>query len=277
MDGLLQRLGRQTRGRDKYRRGLITAFLRYPQQLRNKIIIILHISTMFAFRGVAATRTVLTSSKKIFFSPKRTVVTMSPLPYDVLGGVPPLISPKSLQLHYHNFCTGFCKTANDCIQGTPMDTLDRIIIIGKAKIDASSSLLYHSLGSVLNHELFFRSITPGGSPLPINTRRLIEANFGTVDELKRRFNKSAAATFSNGWTFLVVRDGRLEILNSRDGATAYGEKGVVPIACLDLWEHAYITDFEYRRNDYISRFWDVVDWQAIENRLNEKIPDIWLY
>eukprot|EP00026_Physarum_polycephalum_P016287 Phypoly_transcript_17163.p1 GENE.Phypoly_transcript_17163~~Phypoly_transcript_17163.p1 ORF type:complete len:112 (+),score=8.85 Phypoly_transcript_17163:451-786(+) len=108
-----------------------------------------------------------------------------------------------------------------------------------------------------------------------NVKRLICANYGTVEEFKRRFNQHAGATFSNGWTFLVIRDGRLEIMNCRDGATPYAEKGVWPIACIDLWEHAYFTDYQNRRNEYINRFWDVADWKAIEDRINEQMPQIW--
>eukprot|EP01111_Echinosteliopsis_oligospora_P017847 TRINITY_DN788_c0_g1_i1.p1 TRINITY_DN788_c0_g1~~TRINITY_DN788_c0_g1_i1.p1 ORF type:complete len:246 (-),score=55.35 TRINITY_DN788_c0_g1_i1:10-747(-) len=207
---------------------------------------------------------------------KRTFYTLQPLKYPIEDGVLPFISPTSLNTHYHHVNLSYCKLVNDLIMGKEgLNAMSPKDLIARVKYDASDALLYHSLGSVLNHVLFFESIKPGGAKMSSDMQKLIELNYGNVEEFQRRFNRNANSIFGNGWTFLVLREGRLEIINTKDGATVYGEEGIEPLLCLDVWEHSYFQDYENRRSDYVARFWKVVDWSEVERKIKNLTPDIW--
>ena len=96
----------------------------------------------------------------------------------------------------------------------------------------------------------------------------INDNYGSYDNFKVEFSKAAATRFGSGWAWLCVENGRLNICSTanQDNPLMQGECGGTPILCLDVWEHAYYLNYQNRRPDYISAFFNVIDWVEVNNR-----------
>lgn len=94
----------------------------------------------------------------------------------------------------------------------------------------------------------------------------IDRDFGSFDQFKERFAQAAAGLFGSGWTWLVSdEDGNLSIVSESNAGNPM-RKGLNPLLCIDVWEHAYYIDYRNRRPDFIDNFWKIVDWKVVEER-----------
>ena len=122
-------------------------------------------------------------------------------------------------------------------------------------------------GGYLNHCMFWEVMGPNGGGAPTGELALaIDASFGSLDAMKEKFAKAAATRFGSGWAWLCVNNGTLEICSSanQDNPLMPGVGcGGYPIMGLDVWEHAYYLNYQNRRPDYISAFWNVVNWEVV--------------
>ncbi len=129
--------------------------------------------------------------------------------------------------------------------------------------------LRNNAGGFYNHLLFWNLLTP--EPKPLNEGKLKEAivrDFGSIEEFKTKFEDAAKSRFGNGWAWLVYTDQKkLVISSTANQDNPYMDvaeiKGI-PIIGLDVWEHAYYLKYQNRRPDYVSAFWNVIDWEAVE-------------
>ena len=99
----------------------------------------------------------------------------------------------------------------------------------------------------------------------------MESAFGSVDELKTKFNAAAAGRFGSGWAWLAVKDGKLIVTstpNQDNPLMQVADDPSIPVLGLDVWEHAYYLKYQNRRPEYISAFWNVVNWEQV--RLGKK-------
>ena len=99
-----------------------------------------------------------------------------------------------------------------------------------------------------------------------DVKSAIESSFGSVDELKTKFNAAAAARFGSGWAWLAVKDGKLIVTstpNQDNPLMSVADDPSIPILGLDVWEHAYYLKYQNRRPEYISAFWNVVNWEQV--------------
>ena len=129
-------------------------------------------------------------------------------------------------------------------------------------------------GGALNHALFWNWMAPAnssntGGPSPA-LRSAIEASFGSVDAFKTAFNAAASGVFGSGWAWLVLKpDGKLAVTSTPNQANPLmagvvgGESAGIPLLGLDVWEHAYYLKYQTKRPDYISAWWNVVNWQRV--------------
>lgn len=99
-----------------------------------------------------------------------------------------------------------------------------------------------------------------GEPL----RAALSLHFGSEERFKSRFMQHAMAVFGSGYTWLVDNDGQLQVVNTFNGQTVYGRPRVTPLLVCDVWEHAYWTDFEDRRAEYLNNWWKIIDWEFVE-------------
>jgi len=207
---------------------------------------------------------------------KRTIYTLRGLPYNSDEGVAPVLTKRALELHYKGHAVRVINHANDMVQGEhPIDLFTKVEALAESKKDAKQFFRYQCIGHVLNHDLYFASIVPGGEPMSSVMTEIIIDNFRSVQEFKSRFIRTANSLMGSGWVFLVVREGRLEILTTREGGTTFGDPTIFPLLALDLWEHAYVYDFHENREEYVNKFWLAIDWGAVEKRLKEIPRDVW--
>ncbi|WMT58829.1 superoxide dismutase [Truepera radiovictrix] len=122
-------------------------------------------------------------------------------------------------------------------------------------------------GGHLNHALWWRWVAPGGSREPVGrSAERIAETFGDLEGLKEPFNAAADARFGSGWAWLVVDEsGRLSVLSTPNQDHPISQ-GLVPLLGLDVWEHAYYLSYRNRRPEYINAFWEVVNWDAVEEQ-----------
>jgi Fe-Mn family superoxide dismutase len=121
-------------------------------------------------------------------------------------------------------------------------------------------------GGHWNHSLFWQLMTPNGSGAPSgDVADGINAAFGSFDKFKEQFNAAGLGRFGSGWAWLVDNGGKLEITSTpnQDNPLMEGRKAVLGV---DVWEHAYYLKYQNRRADYLSAWWNVVNWDEV-NRL----------
>jgi Fe-Mn family superoxide dismutase len=114
-------------------------------------------------------------------------------------------------------------------------------------------------------------MTPSKNDIPASLKAAIEKDFGSVDAFKETFGKAAKTRFGSGWAWLSVgSNGKLFVSSTANQDNplmdVVDEKGT-PILCLDVWEHAYYLKYQNRRADYVDNFWNVVNWNTVNNRL----------
>lgn len=181
--------------------------------------------------------------------------TLPPLPY-ALDALAPTISKETLEFHYGKHHQTYVTNLNNLIPGTEFENASLEEIVQK-----SSGGIFNNAAQVWNHTFYWNSMAPsaGGEP----TGKLadaIHAKWGSVAAFKEAFNKSAAANFGSGWTWLVKKaDGSLDIVNTSNAATPLTTSDVPLLTC-DVWEHAYYIDYRNARPKYLESFWTLVNW-----------------
>lgn len=123
-------------------------------------------------------------------------------------------------------------------------------------------------GGHINHSMFWRIMGPNGGGKPVgNLSSAINSTFGSFDTFKEKFNAAGAARFGSGWAWLVKAGGKVDIISTANQDSPVME-GKFPVMGLDVWEHAYYLKYQNRRPDYMNAWWNVVNWQEIEERFN---------
>lgn len=129
-------------------------------------------------------------------------------------------------------------------------------------------IAFHGSGHIL-HTLFFENLAPAGQSSPgSKTRSQVEQDFGSLDEFKKMFSAAAAAVEGSGWALLCYNPlfKKLEILQAEKHQNLT-QWGVIPLLVIDVWEHAYYLKYQNRRPDYIAAWWNIVNWDKVEERL----------
>ena len=184
----------------------------------------------------------------------------------------PNIDAKTMEIHYGKHHNGYTNNLNNIISGTEDEgkSIEEIL----KSLDLNNSGLRNNGGGYYNHNLFWEIMGPnsGGSPAG-EIGESINSNFGSFENFKDEFSKAAATRFGSGWAWLCAQaDGKLEICSTanQDNPLMPNGCGGVPILCLDVWEHAYYLNYQNRRPDYINAFFNVINWDEVNNRLTNK-------
>ncbi len=185
----------------------------------------------------------------------------------------PYISEDALKTHYSMYQENL-EMLNELLKVVNYDytyslrkLIDHIDIF---PLTIRGEILYY-LSSILNHNLYFYNISNKKNTLPLKKIELdIIKNFGSYEEFKKQFIKKAQNLKGSGYTFLVKdRDGSLKIINTSNEDSPYYYQ-MIPVICLDLWEHAYFLDYKSKRDAYIDNFFKIIDFDKI-NTYYEKI------
>ena len=194
--------------------------------------------------------------------------TLPDLPYG-FDALEPSIDAQTMQIHHDKHHGGYVTKLNNAIDGTPQAdmSLDGLM----KNVGSYSTAVRNNGGGHYNHSLFWSVLSPdgGGSPSG-DLASAIDSAFGSYDGFKEDFAQAAGTRFGSGWAWLIVDDsGSLKVTstpNQDNPMMDVAEVQGTPILGLDVWEHAYYLKYQNKRPDYISAFWDVVNWDEVGKR-----------
>ncbi|WP_215226653.1 superoxide dismutase [Echinicola shivajiensis] len=189
------------------------------------------------------------------------------LPYD-FNALEPSIDARTMEIHHGKHHNAYVTKLNDAIAGTDLEgkSLEELM-----KVAGSNTAVRNNGGGHYNHSLFWTILSPNGGGAPTGElASAIDAKFGSFDAFKEKFNTAAATRFGSGWAWLCV-DTKKELCvcsspNQDNPVMDVAECPGTPILGLDVWEHAYYLNYQNRRPDYISAFWDVINWEEVSKR-----------
>jgi Fe-Mn family superoxide dismutase len=179
----------------------------------------------------------------------------------------PHIDARTMEIHHGKHHAGYTSKLNAAIEGTDMEGLSIEELLAK---HSDNGAIRNNGGGYYNHCLFWEVMSPNGGGAPTGElAAAIDDAFGSLDAMKEQFNAAAATRFGSGWAWLCVNGGKLEICSSanQDNPLMPGVGcGGHPIIGLDVWEHAYYLNYQNRRPDYISAFWNVINWEVVAEK-----------
>ncbi|MGK0554408.1 superoxide dismutase [Macrococcus capreoli] len=183
-----------------------------------------------------------------------------PYAYDALE---PHIDKETMEIHHTKHHNTYVTNLNAAVEGTEFAELsieDLMKKINEVPADKKTAVVNNG-GGHYNHSLFWTLLAPGKEATG-EVVDAINAKFGSLDVFKEEFAKAATTRFGSGWAWLVVNNGELEVVSTPNQENPLME-GKTPILGLDVWEHAYYLNYQNRRPDYISAFWNVVNWEKV--------------
>ena len=186
------------------------------------------------------------------------------LPY-AQDALAPAMSADTLNYHYGKHLQTYLDNVNRMIEGTPFADMKLKDMITKAQ-----GALYNNAAQAFNHIIFFKQLTPTPTTIsPLLTQALV-ARFGSVGAFKSEFSNAAATLFGSGWVWLALDANNVLQIVPEPNAGNPITRNMRPLMCIDVWEHAYYLDYQNRRGDYIKNFWNLVNWDYIEKRMQDK-------
>lgn len=187
-----------------------------------------------------------------------------PYGYDALE---PHIDARTMEIHHSKHHNGYVTKVNAALEGTGIDkSIEDLISDLNSVPEDKRTAVRNNGGGHANHSLFWSVMSADGGGNPDgDLAKAIDAAFGSFDGFKEQFAAAAATRFGSGWAWLVVDGGKLAIESTPNQDNPLME-GRTPILGLDVWEHAYYLNYQNRRPDYISAFFNVVNWNAVAAR-----------
>ncbi|EAC3171670.1 superoxide dismutase [Listeria monocytogenes] len=191
-----------------------------------------------------------------------------PYTYDALE---PNFDKETMEIHYTKHHNTYVTKLNEAVASHPelasKSAEELVANLDSVPEDIRGAVRNHG-GGHANHTLFWSILSPNGGGAPTgDLKSAIESEFGTFDEFKEKFNAAAAARFGSGWAWLVVNNGKLEIVSTANQDSPLSD-GKTPVLGLDVWEHAYYLKFQNRRPEYIDTFWNVINWDEANKRFD---------
>ncbi|MCB9048604.1 MAG: superoxide dismutase [Lewinellaceae bacterium] len=194
-----------------------------------------------------------------------------PYAYDALE---PHVDARTMEIHHTKHHAGYTNNLNNAIAGTELEKMKIEDIL--SNVSKYSTAVRNNGGGYWNHKLFWEIMSPNGGGQPserMNIHKAIMRDFGSFDKFKEEFAAAAATRFGSGWAWLCVdKEDKLFITstpNQDNPLMDLAEKKGTPILGLDVWEHAYYLNYQNRRPDYISAFWNVINWDQVTKNYND--------
>ena len=186
------------------------------------------------------------------------------LPYPA-DSLEPHIDSKTMNIHHGKHHAGYTSKLNVAVEGTPNEnkSIEEIL----STLDMSNNALRNNGGGFFNHCLFWEILSPNKSEMSEGLRSAINDSFGSFNSFKDSFSVAASSQFGSGWAWLCKHpDGSLEVCSTPNQDNPLMPEigcGGVPILCLDVWEHAYYLNYQNRRPDYITNFFEIINWEKV--------------
>ncbi len=180
-----------------------------------------------------------------------------------MDALQPHISKETLEFHYGKHHNAYVTNLNNLIPGTEFENMSLEDIINKAQAGG----IFNNAAQVWNHSFYWNCLSPNGGGKPEGKLLdAIERSFGSFDEFKDQFTKSAVTNFGSGWTWLVNGENGLEIINTSNAGTALTSEKTALLTC-DVWEHAYYVDYRNVRPQYVEAFWNLINWDFVSQNI----------
>lgn len=187
--------------------------------------------------------------------------------YDALE---PTIDARTMEIHHTKHHQAYVDNLNNAIAGTDLEgkSLEEI-----QKTGTDKAAVRNNGGGHYNHSLFWELLTPGGSKEPVGNVKAEIEKIGGFEKFKEDFSNAAKTRFGSGWAWLLKNsDGSLVVSstpNQDNPLMPVADVQGTPILGLDVWEHAYYLNYQNRRPDYVSAFFDVINWDKVEELYNK--------
>ena len=189
-----------------------------------------------------------------------------PYEYDALE---PHIDKETMNIHHTKHHNTYITNVNNALEGhsdLSSKSVEELIANLDAVPEDIRTAVRNNGGGHANHSLFWEILSPNGGGQPTGAlAEAIDSKFGSFDAFKEEFAKAATTRFGSGWAWLSVANGEIEVSSTPNQDSPIME-GKTPILGLDVWEHAYYLNYQNRRPDYISSFWNVVNWDEVSKR-----------
>lgn len=186
----------------------------------------------------------------------------------------PHIDAMTMEIHYTKHHQGYVNKLNAAIEGTDAATqnLEDLLL----NVSNYSTAVRNNGGGHYNHTLFWNILSPKAKAKPEGKLlEMIDKQFGSLDNLKAELEKAGATRFGSGWAWLIVTpEGKLAVTstpNQDNPLMDVVDTRGIPILGIDVWEHAYYLKYQNKRPDYLSAFWNVLDWEKVEKNLEDAL------
>lgn len=187
------------------------------------------------------------------------------LPY-AQDALEPHMSARTLEFHHGKHHAAYVTNANNMAKGTDYENMS--LEDAMKACHGKDQKLFNNIGQIYNHNEFWKCMKPnGGGAMPAVLEEKIKDAFGSVDAFKEQFVAGGAGQFGSGWVWLVVKDGKLSIMQTANADNPVVH-GAHPLLVADVWEHAYYLDYQNRRPDFLKTFIEkLVNWDYVAERL----------
>jgi len=194
--------------------------------------------------------------------------------YDALE---PIIDKQTMQVHYEKHYTTYLNNLNDSLKEAPslnaLNIYDLIERVEKVNSKIQSSIRNNG-GGVINHNLYWDILTPGGKDKPEGSLlEKINSDFGNFESLKDLMINEGKKRFGSGWVWLVKDENKLKVCSTANqdnplmGEKIAGCKGI-PVLGIDVWEHAYYLNYQNKRDEYLNKIWQIINFDKVEEIYN---------
>jgi Fe-Mn family superoxide dismutase len=192
-------------------------------------------------------------------------IALPNLPFEK-NALAPHISERTIEFHYGKHHNAYVVNTNKLIEGTDLSGQDLETIIKKTSKDASKTSIFNNAAQVWNHSFYWNCIKPGGGGVPSGAiAKKIDSDFGGYDKFVEQFKNAGVTQFGSGWAWLVLKEGRLEIMKTLNADTPLAH-GLKVLLTVDVWEHAYYLDYQNRRPDYLGAFIEhLINWDFVNS------------
>ncbi len=191
--------------------------------------------------------------------------TLPSLPYAV-DALEPHIDARTMEIHHTRHHQAYINNLNKALADHPQLQalpLDQLLANLDNVPESIRTTVRNNGGGHLNHSLFWRMMTPNGGQQnrgPVG--QAIDSTFGSFDNFKQTFEAAATGQFGSGWAWLAVSNGKLQVIGTANQDNPVS-MGMVPLLGVDVWEHAYYLKYQNKRADYVSAWWNVVNWEFV--------------
>ena len=198
---------------------------------------------------------------------------LPPLPYDY-AALEPHIDEATMKLHHDKHHQAYVTNLNGAVDKHPdlgKKSAEELLKDLAGVPEDVRTTVRNNGGGHVNHTMFWQIMKPKGGGDPSgDIAQQIKADFGSFEDLKKQFNEATAKQFGSGWGWIIFVGGKLKVVTTPNQDNPLSQ-GHYPILGNDVWEHAYYLKYQNRRPEYITAFWNIINWPEVENRFNRGV------